>query len=269
MCVADAPLSPVGAGDRDFIQSIAKGLLVLRSFSQSRPAFTLAEMARETGLSRAAVRRILLTLQSLGYVEASGRYYRPLPQVLELGYSLVSAAGLPGLIQPHLEALNAEIDEACSAGVMSDGEVVYIARAQTRRMLTAVADEGARLSATATAMGRALLSGLDDATVRRYIRTYPAKAMTPMTITDPDEILDKVREVRVRGWTVADQELEIGFRAAAVPLHSPDGSIMAAINTGMHVSRVSLERVETEIVPKMQMAAAEIERDLAMHPMPF
>lgn len=262
-------LQDVNARDRDFIQSIAKGLLVLRTFSADRPTATLAEMARETGLSRAAVRRILLTFQSLGYVEASGRQYRPLPKILDLGYSLVSSGGLSGLIRPHLEVLNAEIDESCSAGVMADGDVVYVARVQTRRLLTVVAGLGSRLSATSTAMGRALLSSLDDDEVREYIATYPPKPLTPMTIIDPDGILEKVREVRVKGFTISDQEIELGYRGVGVSVRSADGTIRAAISSGIHVSRVTMERIDSEIVPAMQRAAAAIERDLALHPMPF
>ncbi|MBC9734460.1 IclR family transcriptional regulator C-terminal domain-containing protein [Nocardioides marmotae] len=264
------PLSdPSEPGDRDFIQSIAKGLLVLRSFSAERPTFTLAEMARETGLSRAAVRRVLLTLQSLGYVEVRGRQYAPLPKVLDLGYAFVSSAGLNGLIQAHLERLNEEIDEACSAGVLDDGQVVYVARAQTRRLLSAVMGVGARLNAASTAIGRVLLSGLDDEEVRRHLREHPAEAQTSMSITEPERLLEEVRQARLRGYAIADEELEIGFRAAAVPLRRSDGSIVAAINVGMHVSRVSLEEARAEIVPKMLAVADAIERDLAMHPMPF
>lgn len=255
--------------DRDFIQSIAKGMLVLRSFSADRPSYTLAEMARETELSRAAVRRILLTLQALGYVEARGRDYVLLPKVLDLGYSLVSSVGLTGLVQPHLEALNAEIHETCSAGVLSDGQVVYVARSETSRMLSAVMGVGTRLSAGATAIGRVLLSGLDDDAVRAHLRRHPVEPVTPLAISDPEEILEQVRRARIQGYAVADQELEVGFRAAAVPVRGADGQVVAAINVGMHASRISDEQARTEIIPRVQEAVARIERDLAMHPMPF
>lgn len=265
----DETITELPDRDRDFIQSIAKGLLVLRTFSAERRTATLAEMARETGLSRAAVRRILLTLASLGYVEAEGRHYRPTPKVLELGYSLVSSGGIGGLIRPHLEVLNAKIDESCSAGIMTGGEVVYVARVQSRRLLTMVGGLGTRLSATSSAMGRALLSDLSDAEILEYIETYPPKALTPFTITDPHELLAKIQEVRTQGFTVADQEIELGYRAVGVPIRSADGRVCAAISSGIHVSRIPLDRVEADVVPHMVAAAAAVEGDLALHPMPL
>lgn len=266
---ADAGPDQPEVGDRDFIQSIGKGLTVLRSFSAEKPSFTLAELARETELSRAAVRRILLTLQALGYVEARGRTYVLRPRVMDLGYSLVSSVGLTGLVQPHLEELNREIRETCSVGVLADGEVLYVARSEATRLLSAVMGVGTRLSAGGTAIGRVLLSGLDDEEVREHLRRHPVTGATPMSITDPEQLLEEVRRVRVDGYCVADQELEVGFRAAAVPIRDARGAVVAGLNVGMHAGRVGDDDARARIVPTVQAAVARIERDLAMHPMPL
>lgn len=261
--------TPIDSGNRDFIRSIEKGFMVLRAFSAAQPHFTLAAMARETGLSRAAARRVLITLQTLGYVECHGRQYHLLPQVLDLGYSFVSAGGLTDLIRPHLDALNNEIREACSAGILSDGDVVYVARSQSRRLLAADMGVGARINTASTAIGRVLLSGLDDDAVRAHLADHPPEKYTPKSITDPARVLDEVRRVREQGYAVADQELEIGFHSVAVPLRSADGEYAAAINVGMHESRFTTAEAVSTVVPKMFATAAAIERDLALHPMPF
>ncbi len=266
---AEAGPEKPGAGDRDFIQSIGKGLTVLRSFSAEKPGFTLAELARETELSRAAVRRILLTLQTLGYVEARGRTYVLRPRVMDLGYSLVSSVGLTGLVQPHLDELNREIRETCSVGVLDDGEVLYVARSESERLLSAVMGIGTRLSAGATAIGRVLLSGLDDEGVREHLRRHPVAESTPMSITDPEEVLEEVRRARAEGYCIANQELEVGFRAAAVPIRDARGNVVAGLTVGMHAGRVGEDEARSRIVPTVQAAIARIERDLAMHPTPL
>ncbi|MCR6030248.1 helix-turn-helix domain-containing protein [Nocardioides sp. zg-579] len=260
---------PIEEGDRDFVQSVAKGLLVLRAFSADRPSLTVADLARETGLSRAAVRRIVLTLQALGYLGAQGRRLALRPRVLDLGYALMSSAGLSGLVQSHLDVLEAEVREHCSAGIFVDGEVVYIARAQSRRVLSVVTDVGARLPAASTAIGRVLLSGLDDAEIREHVARRPPTAHTHLSITDPERVLEEVRTARLNGFALASEELELGYRAVAVPLHGADGSILAAVNVRMHVGRVSLEEALRDVVPRLRLAAGRVERDLALHPLPF
>lgn len=255
--------------ERDIIQSIEKGLGILRTFSDEHPTLSLVEMAALSGQSRASVRRMLLTLQTLGYVASDGRRYRPTPKVLDLGYALVSSGGLGALLTPHLERLNAQIQEACSAGILVEGDLVYVARSQSRRLISAVNGVGARLPALSTAMGRVLLADKDDETVRRYVQRHPVSPSTPMTISDPSELLDEIRAVRAQGWALADQELEVGFRAVAVPLRGHDSRVVAAINVGMHGARISRQQAIEEVVPQLQEAARVIEAELAMHPVPF
>lgn len=251
---------------RDLIHSIEKGLAVIRVFSSERRRCTLADVAREAGLSRAAARRMLLTLQALGYVGTSGREYFLLPRVLDLGYNVVSSAGLTGLVQPHLDALNEDLTEGCSLGVMSQGEVAFVARAQSRRLLTASLKAGERFNAFVTPVGRVLLAGLDDAEVLGVMREHPPRSYTRYTVTEPDLLLAEIRRVREQGWSVVAEELEIGFCAAAVPIRTPDGTPVAALNVGSHSSRVTPQQAAAVIVPKLQAAAATIEQELLLHP---
>lgn len=249
--------------EKNFIQSLEKGLTVIRAFNVDNPSFTLAEIARETGLSRASARRIVLTLQALGYVGTTGRTYHLLPKVLELGYAYISSFGLTGIAQPHLDRLNAEVEEGCSLGVLSEGEVVYIARAQSRRIMSMYFNIGTRLDAAATAIGRVLLSALSDEELESHFAAYPPKKHTPLTVTSVPELIEAIRQIRAQGWGVVDQELEIGFRTAAAPIRNHEGKIVAAINVGAHASRISQEEMTSKIVPRLLDTARAIETDLS------
>lgn len=175
-------------------------------------------------------------------------------------------AGLPGLVQPHLDVLNADFQEACSLGILSEGRVVYLARAQVRRFRTAVRVEGAQLPASATAIGRVLLSGLDDDSVREHLRVHPPVGWTPSARTSVEELMAEVRQVRRRGFAVVHQEYVQGFHGVAVPLMGLDGEQVAAINVALPASNHTVEEVRTVVAQKLLSAARRIERDMAVHP---
>lgn len=259
----------VAGTDRDFVRSLAKGIAVLRSFSAEQSSLTVAELARSTGLSRTAVHRILSTLVTLGYLQVSGRHYRPAARMLDLGYATASSGGIAGVVQPHLDDLDRVVRESCSVGVLVGGDVVYVARAQARRPLSIITVVGSRFPAASTAIGRAMLSGLEDGRVRNYLALYPPVAFTHLSMTDPEALLEEVRAVRQRGWAVTDEELELGYRAVAVPLRGADGSVVAAVNVRMSVGRITWEQTQREVLPLLRQTATRIERDLALHPMPF
>lgn len=244
--------------DKEFIQSLEKGLTVLRAFSRDTPAFTLAEMAKATGLSRAAARRVVLTLQTLGYVGTDGREFFLLPRVLELGYAYLSASGLSSVAQPHLDALNASLGEACSVGVLSETDVIYVARAQGQRRMTTAMSIGTRLEATCTAVGRVLLADLEPEVLQEVLAAAPLTPHTPHTVTSREELTTLLAEVAAQGWALVDQELEIGFCTAAAPIHDADGRVIAALNVGMHTARVPFDEVAERVLPRLNDAARTI-----------
>ncbi|MCR6030267.1 helix-turn-helix domain-containing protein [Nocardioides sp. zg-579] len=244
--------------DKEFIQSLEKGLTVLRAFSRDTPSFTLAEMAKATGLSRAAARRVVLTLQSLGYVGTDGRQFFLLPKVLELGYAYLSASGLSTVAQPHLDALNVTLGEACSVGVLSDHDVIYVARAQGQRRMTTAMSIGTRLEATCTAVGRVLLAHLPDEELDAFLADAPFTPFTPHTVTSPDELRGLLAVVREQGWAVVDQELEIGFCTAAAPIRDAEDQVVGALNVGMHTARVPPEEVVDRVLPRLLDTAGAI-----------
>jgi IclR family pca regulon transcriptional regulator len=251
--------SPRGA---HYVQSLERGLAVIKAFDARHPQLTLADVARITGLTRAAARRFLLTLADLGYVRTNGKRFSLTAQVLELGYAYLSSMTLSEVAQPHLEQLSAQVHESSSVSVLDGPDVVYIARVAASRIMTVSINIGTRFPAHATSMGHVLLAGLPARELGTYLRRTPLDRLTANTVTDPDELRVELENVRAQGYSIVDQELEEGLRSVAVPVHAA-AAVVAAVNISTHASRRTLDEVRTDLVPHLRTTADRIERDLA------
>ncbi|MGH8890259.1 MAG: IclR family transcriptional regulator domain-containing protein [Acidothermaceae bacterium] len=244
------------------MQSLERGLAVIRAFDGDNPELTLSEVARAAGLTRAAARRFLLTLIDLGYVRTEGRLFSLRPRVLELGYAYLSSLSLPEVAQPHMEALVAQIHESCSVSVLDGDEVVYVARVPTHRIMRVAISVGTRFPAFATSMGRVLLAALPPAEAESHYTPEKVRQLTIRTVTDPRRLQTLLARVRSQGYCLIDQELEVGLRSIAVPVHDSDGMVIAAMNVSMHVSSRTANEIKHEILPKLLETAAEVEQDV-------
>ena len=244
------------------MQSLDRGLAVIRAFGPDRERLSLSEVARATGLTRAASRRFLLTLVKLGYVRNDGREFSLRPRVLELGYAYLSGLALPEIAAPHLEELVARLHESSSISVLDGDHIVYVARVPTKRIMAVAISVGTRFPAYATSMGRVLLAGMSEAEFERYLAEASFEAYTGRTATRPDELRRIVREVTEQGYAIVDQELEEGLRSLAAPIRGATGAVMAAINVSTHASRVSVETMKAEMLPALLDTARQIEADL-------
>jgi IclR family pca regulon transcriptional regulator len=245
-----------------YVQSLDRGLAVIRSFSAERPRLTLSELARQTGLSRAAARRSLITLQALGYVGSDERHFYLTPRVLTLGYAYLSSLSFADVAQSHLTDLAKEVHESCSASVLDGFDIVYVARAATKRIMTISLSVGTRLPAYATSMGRVLLAALPGDRLNAYLDTATLTPLTERTIVDPDRLRAEVEKTGARGWCLVDQELEHGVRSVAVPVHDAAGQVVAAVNTSAHATRVPLAALQRSFLPKLRNCAAAIDAEL-------
>jgi IclR family pca regulon transcriptional regulator len=248
-----------------YVQSLARGLAVIRAFGASTPRLTLSEVARATELTRASARRFLLTLESEGYVRVRDGVFELTPRVLELGFSYLSAQSLPEVAQPHLEALSREVGESTSASVLDGFDIVYIARVPTRRIMSVGITIGTRFPAFATSMGRVLLASLSADALDTYFDGFTPTAFTPRTVVAPAALRDELKRVAAQGWSLVDGELETGLRALAVPI-SRSGVVVAAINVSMPASDEDAGAQASRLLPAMQTAAAAISQDLALTP---
>ena len=261
MTVAGLSENPEPPGQ--LVQSLARGLRVIRAFTVDRPEMTLSDIARATDLSRATARRFLLTLVDLGYVRTDGKLFTLTPRVLELGFSYFSGLSLPEVARPHLEQLSRDLGESTSASLLDGDDIVYVARVPTRRIMTVGISIGTRLPAYATSMGRVLLAALPSAELDACLVRLDPTGFTPSTLTDPERLRSELDAVREHGWSVVDQELEVGLRSVAVPVRRGAATV-AAINVSTTTGTSTLERIRDEFVPALLTTAERIGADLAL-----
>lgn len=257
-------MQPQVDASTDFVQSLARGLAVIRAFDAEHPALTLSEVARRSDISPAAAGRFLRTLVTLGYVRENRREFALTPRVLELGFSYLSALSLPEVMQPHLETLSAKLAESVSAAVLADTEIVYVARVPTRRIMTVGITIGKRFPAYATSMGRVLLAALSPEDQAATIADTDPQKLTDRTLTDHEGLLDELARVGEQGWALVDGELEAGLRSVAVSVKDAEGKAAAAINVSTSASRDSVERLRKYHLPQLFETAKRIEADLRL-----
>jgi IclR family pca regulon transcriptional regulator len=244
------------------VQSLERGLAVIRAFDHEHPELTLSEVAAVTGVTRAVARRFLLTLASLGYVRSDGRFFSLTAKVLELGYAYLSSLSLPEVAEPHLEVLVGEVNESSSVSVLDGHDVVYVARVPVSRIMTVSISVGTRFPAYATSMGRVLLAGLPDDELASYLADVRLARLTARTVSSVASLRGEIARVRTQGWALVNQELEEGLRAVAVPIRDRTGKVVAALNVSAHASRTSLEAMRRDLLPPLLKAAARVEADL-------
>jgi IclR family pca regulon transcriptional regulator len=218
--------------ERDLMGGLAKGLSIIEAFSAERQRLSISEAAEIAGLDRATARRCLLTLSELGYARYDGKYFELTPRILRLGNAYLSGTSLPALLQPYLDELSERLGHSASASVLDGNEIVYIARASQKRVMSINLMPGSRLPAYCASMGRVLLAALGDAEVAAILATSVLRANTPFTKTDTAELLTEIGRVRDQCYAVIDQELEIGLCSIGVAVHDARGRVVAAINVG-------------------------------------
>jgi len=247
--------------DQDLVQSFARGLAVIRSFSAETPSQTLASVARATGLPRATARRLLLTLEHLGYVRAEAGSFQLTPRVLEIGYAFLASLNLEAIAQPYLEAFSEKVHESTSVAVLDDHDIVYVARVPAKRIMTVSIGLGSRFPAYQTSLGRVLLAELPDEEIAARMARSSRARVTPFTVATESALLDKIREVRAQGWAMLDQELEVGVRSLAAPLRDKNG-VVAALNVSTHVGRTDLDELHARFLPALLETATAISNAL-------
>ncbi len=247
---------------KDFVQSLDRGLSIMKVFNAENPKLTLSEVAELTGFTRATARRFLLTLESLNYVGSTGRYFFLKPRVLELGYAYLNSFSLINIAQGHLEEMATEVRESCSASVLEGSNVIYVCRASANRIMTINLAVGTQLPAYATSMGRCLLASMDEDELDRYFDSAVIEKLTSKTVTDEDELRAIIKQVGKDGYAIVSEELEDGVQSVSVPIRGKDGKVIAAANVSAHASRISVSDLKETLLPRLQKCVAEIEHDL-------
>ena len=244
---------------RDYVNSLVRGLEIMRAFTRTRPSMTLSDVARATDLPRAAVRRFLLTLVGEGYAETDGKYFNLKPKVLELGYAALSSLSFVEVAQPIMARLAYELEESVFAAMLDDEDVVYVASAVSpeRRVRISVA-VGSRSPAHAVSTGRVLLAALPEDQLKEYLAKAKLTKFTPNTVTSKAKLRGLIEETGAQGWSIVDQELEIGLRSISVPIRQRNGAVVAALNVACPSSRVTREDMHTKVLLELQVSSQQI-----------
>ena len=247
------------SGDPDFMTSLARGLLVIRAFSQRPLRLSISHLSKRTGLSRASVRRCVHTLSKLGFAGSDdGRNYYLRPRILTLGYSYLSSMPLATAAQPILDQLSQILNESCSIALLDGTDIVFVAHANSARIMAIDLGVGTRLPAFCTAKGRVLLANLSAEELESVLPAVEFTRYTDRTVTSGEKLRQVLMTVREEGYALIDQELELGLRSMAVPVRNPAGRAVAAISVGAHVQRVSAQDMQTRFLPYLRAAAREL-----------
>jgi IclR family pca regulon transcriptional regulator len=247
----------------DFVEALARGLDVLRSFQAGQPEMTLSELATATGLARPTVRRILITLQALGYVSSTGRAFALTPRVLELGMAYVCSQGLWEIARPHLRQLVEQTHESSSMAQLDGSDIVYVARMAVPKIIALAVTIGTRFPAVVTSQGKVLLAALPPEKLAAVLAEPSRSGVVPRKPLDTEELTQTLREVRARGWALADEELAPGIRSIAAPVRDGSGEVIAAMNVTVHAAETSISTLVDEYLPLLLQAAGAIGADWA------
>jgi IclR family pca regulon transcriptional regulator len=249
--------------ERDFVQSLERGLAIIKAFGPEHSTLTLGEAAAKTGLTRAAARRFLLTLTKLGYVGTDKKTFWLRSRILELGYSYLSSQSWWQVAQPVLEEAARATQETCNIAILSDTEIVYVARVIAKRIISTNLSIGSRLPAHVTALGRVLLAYLPKDERKELIKRTSMTKLTSLTIDDKRKLEGVLEQVRKNGYAIVDQELELGLLAIAVPIQEPSGNVLAALGVSVGAGRVSQENLVKQVLPILRRSSDLIARGLS------
>jgi IclR family pca regulon transcriptional regulator len=248
----------------DFVEALARGLDVLCCFDEQRRTMSLTEVAAAADLARPTARRLLLTLQELGYVRVDGSSYALTPRVLRLGMSYISSLGLWQIARPHLEELVRQTGESSSMTQLDGSDIVYVARVAVPKIITLRVEIGTRFPALQTSQGKVLLASLDSETLGRTLAEPSRSGLPPFTPPARSEIDDELATIRARGWALADEELAPGIRSVAVPVRDGTGSVRAAMNVTVHAAETTVEVLTHEHLPRLLRTAGDISAEWAL-----
>jgi IclR family pca regulon transcriptional regulator len=242
----------------DFVESLDRGLRLLQKFGTTSGLMTLSDLARAAELPRATARRILFTLERGGFVATDGKLFTLTPRVLTLAASYLRSSQVVTVLQPVLDRIATAAQEISSLSVLDGDEVVFIARGSPARVFSAGLDIGYRLPAFCTSVGRAMLGQFDDAELASRLAKMRREPMTMHTVTDPKRLLAAIIADRDKGYSLVDREAEPGFRSISVPIRRYDGRIIAAVNMGAHVDRISTGEMIDRFLPLLREGADSV-----------
>ncbi len=245
----------------EVVQSLIKGLTVIQAFNKDRSIMTLSEVAAVTGFTRAAARRFLLTLVSEGYAKQEGKQFSLTAKILNLGFAYLASQDIWQSAKPLMQQLVEQLNESCSAAVLAGEDVVYVGRvATTKRLMSVSLNVGTRLPAFATSLGRVLLADMTERALNDFLDKCQVEQYTAFTLTKKSELAAEISRVNLQGYSLVEQELELGLTSISVPVRNKAGKALGALSISTHISQTSTKQILTTILPALKVCAERIEQ---------
>ncbi len=250
-----------GRGDGDFVEALARGLDVIKAFGPTALELTVSEVAARTGLARPTARRLLLTLEQLGYVRSVNGVFSLTTRTLELGTSYISALGMWEIARPHLTQLVSRTGESSSMSQLDGSDIVYTARVPVAKIIAFSVRIGTLFPAIATSMGRVLLADKSADELDEVLATPSRSGIIPRVTPTPAELDESLGLIRERGWAMSDEMLSVGIRSIAAPVRDATGRTAAAMNVTVHAAETSIEHLTTEYLPLLLETATAVSEE--------
>lgn len=253
------------AVDGDYVEALARGLSVIRAFRPGQQTMTLSEVATAAGLARPTARRMLITLEALGYAQVTNGGYALTPRVLELGLTYVQATGLWGVARPHMERLVARTHESSSIAQLDGSDIVYVARVAVPKIIALAVEIGTRFPAPETSLGKVLMSGMTAQQIDELLAIPSRSGVNPRVVVEREELDAALADIRAKGWTMTDGQLAAGIRSIAAPLRNDRGETVAALNITVNSAETGVDRLLNDYLPLLLQTAGDISADWARY----
>jgi IclR family transcriptional regulator, pca regulon regulatory protein len=253
--------------DGEYLNSLARGLAVLRAFSREKPGMTLSELAAHTELNPAVVRRCLNTLMHLGYVAKKDKVFLLRPEVFSLGSAYIESMNLEEVITPSLQRVRDLTGNSTAMAILSGADILFMVYVSTKLLTRVVAGVGTRFPAYATSAGRVLLADMDKEQLNQYLGSVELLPLTDRSVVSKSKLRSLLLDVKKQGYAATQGELDFGVVSVAVPLHADDGRVIASLSCSTSLARQNLDTMVRDIVPELLQAAREIEYELRRCPL--
>jgi len=254
----DSSTAPIPERSADFVEALARGLEVITTFSSEGSNLTVSDVASRAGLARPTARRLLMTLEALGYARSHDGWYSLTTRVLELGTAGIQVQGTWEVARPHMVRLVDQVGESSSMSQLVGSDIVYMARVPVRKIIAFTVTIGTRFPAVATSMGQVLLSDLDEGELAATLATPPMSAVIPRLAPSGETLRRTLAEVRERGWALSDELLSVGVRSIAAPVKNHADRTVAAMNVTVHAAETSVDRLVSDHLPRLLETAEHV-----------
>ncbi|GAA4719496.1 IclR family transcriptional regulator [Brevibacillus fulvus] len=246
------------------VQSLERALTLLNTLSEYPEGMQITRLAEQVGLSKSTTHRLLSTLLHMNYVikdEESDKYKLGY-QLIYLSRNILDSLDIRGIAKPFLQKLSQDVNETIHLCLEDNGEVMYIDKIESNQTIRMYSRIGSRAPLYCTGVGKVLLAGMDSPTYERAVSQMDFVAKTAKTITAKEQLAEEIARVRKQGYALDNMENEVGIRCIAGPIVDVQGKVVASFSISGPSNRITMERIDDELIKKIRETSTEISRQL-------